>query len=496
MKREDRLHQLIHSLDKSEKRLFKMYVSTQQKGEDNNYLKLFDAINDLADYDEDKLSKKLGKNSNLIKNLPQNKKYLKDTILKSMREINENRIEDEIAALMKDQHFLSKKNLFKEQWNKLQKAKTLTTDYELYEKHIEILDLEMLFLNEQDLNKAIEEYADYKKTKENLLYKINLANNLISSKNRIFHFVSKYRNKISDSNLAIVAKEMEQYNKNDIDNSNSFTIKMWYYNTLSNYYLLANNSEKQFECQKTLVNLFNEYPQFKQSNTRRYLIIFFNYMGAIFKLENFELLKKELDSIAKIKVANDNDKGEFYQNYTLYTTLYAMNTGKLNEAMSQSKKVTANLKKYENKINASSLLTLYYNYALIFFFAEDFGNAILWLDKIKDIKSDVRKDLQAFASVLTLICHYELKSYLLIESLYRSTNRNYELSSIEKAICNTVKKASNTANYKKEDWEKLKTNLTNYTDRMVGRVLLTFWIDSHLKKEKGINDFYRESIKK
>lgn len=496
MKKLDRLHQLIHSLDKNEKRLFKMYVSNQHKGEDNNYLKLFNAINGLSEYNEDTLKKKLGKNSNLIKNLPQNKKYLKDAILKSMRDINENRIEDQISVLMNDQDFLSKKNLFKDQWTKLQKAKTLASDFELFDKHIEILDLEMLYLNEKNLNEAIAYFNAYKENKEILLYKINLCHKLVASKNRIFHFVSKYRNKISESNLAIVAKEMEQYSKKEIDQSGSFTIKMWYYNTLSNYYLLANNSEKQFECQQTLVNLFNEYPQFKQSNTRRYLIIFFNYMGAVFKLEDYNLLKIELDNIAKLKLANNNDKGEFYQNYTLYTTLYAMNTGKLEDAINQSKKVTDNLKKYDSKINASSLLTLYYNYGLIFFLAEDYENAILWLDNIKNIKPDVRKDLQAFASVLTLICHFELKNYLLIESLYRSANRNHELSNIEKAICNIVHSTTNTANKNLKSWQKLKIEIENYKDRIVGKGIILLWIDSQLNDGKGINTLYLESIKK
>jgi len=55
----DTLFQLIHSLEKSEKRNFKLYIKRSSAKEDLKIIQLFDAIDKLSEYDEKLLLKKL-----------------------------------------------------------------------------------------------------------------------------------------------------------------------------------------------------------------------------------------------------------------------------------------------------------------------------------------------------------------------------------------------------------------------------------------------------
>ena len=55
----DTLFQLIHSLEKSEKRHFKLYIKRSSAKEDLKIVQLFDAIDKLQDYDEKILLKRL-----------------------------------------------------------------------------------------------------------------------------------------------------------------------------------------------------------------------------------------------------------------------------------------------------------------------------------------------------------------------------------------------------------------------------------------------------
>jgi hypothetical protein len=48
----DILFQLIHSLEKSEKRHFKLYIKRSSAKEDLKIVQLFDAIDKLQEYDE------------------------------------------------------------------------------------------------------------------------------------------------------------------------------------------------------------------------------------------------------------------------------------------------------------------------------------------------------------------------------------------------------------------------------------------------------------
>ena len=55
----DSLFQLIHSLKKSEKRNFKLYIKRSSAREDLKIIQLFDAFDKLKEYDEQLLLKKL-----------------------------------------------------------------------------------------------------------------------------------------------------------------------------------------------------------------------------------------------------------------------------------------------------------------------------------------------------------------------------------------------------------------------------------------------------
>jgi hypothetical protein len=79
----DTLFQLIHSLEKSEKRHFKLYIKRSSAKEDLKIVQLFDALDKLQDYDEKVLLKKLpGTEKKQLHNL---KTHLYKQILASLR---------------------------------------------------------------------------------------------------------------------------------------------------------------------------------------------------------------------------------------------------------------------------------------------------------------------------------------------------------------------------------------------------------------------------
>ena len=55
----DTLFQLVHSLEKADKRHFKLYIKRSSSKEDLKIIRLFDALDKLTDYDEKLLLKTL-----------------------------------------------------------------------------------------------------------------------------------------------------------------------------------------------------------------------------------------------------------------------------------------------------------------------------------------------------------------------------------------------------------------------------------------------------
>ncbi len=79
----DSLFQLIHSLEKAEKRNFKLYIKRSSANEDLKIIQLFDAIDKLNEYDEKVLLKKLPNvNKAQLANL---KTHLNKQLLASLR---------------------------------------------------------------------------------------------------------------------------------------------------------------------------------------------------------------------------------------------------------------------------------------------------------------------------------------------------------------------------------------------------------------------------
>ena len=90
----DELFQLIKSLNKSEKRLFKLHVKRISGSDDLKILSLFDALDGMNEYDEEKL---LRKNRSIQKRQLSNMKaYLYKQILSSLS-YSSNDIENQLS---------------------------------------------------------------------------------------------------------------------------------------------------------------------------------------------------------------------------------------------------------------------------------------------------------------------------------------------------------------------------------------------------------------
>ena len=75
MKPSDELHLLIKNLSMSEKRYFKIFSSRHVIAGENNYIRLFDAIEKQEEYNEPKIKTTFGKEK-FITHLPSEKHYL------------------------------------------------------------------------------------------------------------------------------------------------------------------------------------------------------------------------------------------------------------------------------------------------------------------------------------------------------------------------------------------------------------------------------------
>ena len=124
----DPLFLLIKSLEKSEKRNFKLYVKRHSGGEDLKGVQLFDALDKMEEYDEDLLLKK---NKVIRKQQLSNMKaHLYRQLLSSLRLIkNENNIDIQLHEQMDFARILYNKGLYLQSLKVLDKLKDLAQQH-------------------------------------------------------------------------------------------------------------------------------------------------------------------------------------------------------------------------------------------------------------------------------------------------------------------------------------------------------------------------------
>ena len=143
----DALFQLVKSLEKSEKRNFKLYVKRNSSSENLKTIQLFDALDKMGDYDERLM---LQKNKSITKQQLSNlKAQLYKQILSSLRIIrDEHNIDIQLHEQMDHARILYNKGLYLQSLKALDRLKEMARSYNqitylqqalFFEKKIEVL---------------------------------------------------------------------------------------------------------------------------------------------------------------------------------------------------------------------------------------------------------------------------------------------------------------------------------------------------------------------
>src|SRR6187402_2084858 len=138
----DTLFQLIKSLEKSEKRNFKLYIKRNSGSEELKSIQLFDAMDKMDEYDEGQLLKK---NASIKKQQLSNAKaHLYREILTSLRLIrNENNIDIQLHEQLDHARILYNKGLYLQSLKVLDKLKATARANNQISLMAEVLFLEI-----------------------------------------------------------------------------------------------------------------------------------------------------------------------------------------------------------------------------------------------------------------------------------------------------------------------------------------------------------------
>ena len=503
----DTLFQLIKSLEKSEKRNFKLYVQRNSGSEELKSIQLFDALDRMEEYDEVQL---LTKNKNIRKQQLSNAKaHLYRQILSSLRLIKtEDNIDLQLHEQLDHARILYNKGLY------LQSLKTLDRIKENARAHNQVTFLlQVLFFEKTiealHITRSMQDRAD-QLTGE--VDEVNDQLQLISKlSNLALELYSWYiRNGVArnEKDEKAVEEFFEKHLPADLSGCTGFYQKLYQYQSFCWYAFIRQDFLLYYRYTQKWVDLFEKEPFMVGIETSHYIKGMHNLLGAHFDLLNvqkFNETLKQFEDFSQSDIVTGNVNNRIQTFVYLYISKLNKHfiDGTFTEGLSLVPYIEDKLKEYWIYLDRHRILVFYYKIACLYFGSGDYSRTIDYLNKIINWKVDLRTDLQCYSRLLHLIAHYELGNFdlmeYLIKSVYRFMAKMENLSGVEEEVFRFLRRSFNILpGAMRPEFEKLLGKLKKYEkNRFETRAFVYLdiiaWLESKIKNVP-VQDVIREKF--
>lgn len=467
----DSLFQLVKSLEKSEKRNFKLYVKRNTDTGDLKIIQLFDALDKMTDYDEVQLLKKArGIRKQQLSNI---KAHLYRQILSSLRLIKEeDNIDIHLHEQMDHARILYNKGLYLQSLKVLERLKETARAYQqltylqqtlFFEKKIETLFI----------TRSMQDRADKLSAESDAVNaQLSLVNQLSNLSLQLYSWYIRHGHARNEKDTESIEAFFKKQLPANVIEASGFYERLYLYQSYVWYAFIRQDFLQYYRYSQKWVHLFDEFPGLLKVETANYIKGMHNLMGAHFNLLDYKRLAKSIkqfEQFTKQKYLEENENNRILAYQYLYTArinLYFLQ-GTFTKGLRMVPFLEDMLKEYSLYLDTHRVLVFYYKIASLYFGSGDNSKAIDYLNRIINQKVDLRTDLQCYARLLHLIAHYELGNFDLLEylskSVYRYMAKMENLSKVEEEMFAFLRKSFSVgAHALKPEFEKLHTKLKKY----------------------------------
>ncbi len=415
----DILFQLIKSLEKAEKRHFKLYIKRSSAKEDLKIVQLFDAVDKLRDYDEKILLKKLpGTEKRQLYNL---KTHLYKEILASLRLLKS---ADSIDLQLNEQfdyaHILYKKGLFQQSLKILEKAKETAKANQKFNFLTLVIALEKR-IESLHITRSILDRVELLSIEANQISRhIDIVARLSNLALQLYSWFIKHGHARNEKDEASVIQFMKENLPPNAWEQTGFYERLYLYQSYTWNAFIRQNFLMYYRYTQKWVDLFRSQPLMIRVETGHYIKGLHSLLNAHFDLRNFqkfEITLKEFESFARTErvVENDSFRIQSFIYIASAKINYHCMTGTFKEGLPLVPGIEEKMNDYALFIDSHRMLVLHYKIATLYF--------VDYLQKIINNTTDLRDDLQCYARLVHLLAHYELGNTDIMESLVRSVYR-------------------------------------------------------------------------
>lgn len=415
---------LVKSLSKAEKRNFRLFATRIQNRDELLFLRLFDLIDKQKSIDDELLIKQLG---NIGKSSYSNlKRHLYAQIISSLRIVHkEKRANFKVREYLDYAYILYGKGLYLQALKILRLAKNKAIQHHLPYMQLILIEFEKIIESRHitrsgpsEASALIEQSSTLQNKVEHLIKLSNLRLLMHGKYLKEGHVGGKleaqqvrdfYHQQIADIDVtALGAVEFLHYLQS----------RVWY-----NYILLDFQSCMKYAIQ--WVETLQKNPNLIEKD-RDLLMRGFHYvLTSANHIKDKSTHKKylhEFELFRKTNYSKFNTNSQILS--FLYVHLARLDNINLNHDFKQADQIIARslsrIKRYQYRLDDHRVMVFYFKFSWIYLVNGQTSKALHYLNIIVNNKLNrLRVDLQAYAKILHIICHYEIGNYDILPYLIR-----------------------------------------------------------------------------
>lgn len=423
----DALFQLVHSLEKSEKRHFKLYIKRSSNNEDLKIIRLFDALDKLPEYDEKQLLKKLpGIQKPQLANI---KTHLYKQLLASLRLLKTtDNVDLQLSEHLDNARLLYNKGLKLQSLKILEKAKEIARTHQKLNFLAQVISLEKkietLHITRSTTDKT-REMSEEALEISGHIDRVTRLSNLALLLYRWYVLNGHARNEADERDLKTF---FVNYLPANVKAVRGFYEKLYLYQSFCWFAFIRQDFLMYYRYSQKWIDLFEQQPLMIEVETGHYVKGMHNLLNAHFDLRNFKqftVTLRDFEAFAETPASSKHD------NFRTHTFIY-INSARINQHLMQGTfkeglalvpYIEEKLEEYALFVDRHRILVFNYKIATLYFGNGDYDTCIDYLQRIINGSMDLRIDLQCYARLLHLMAHYEMGNYDIMESLSKSVYR-------------------------------------------------------------------------
>lgn len=493
---------LIKALSPSEKRYFTTITLAKESGKNNAYYKLFLAMDEQEEYDEQVLLKKYARQK-FAKNLPTTKQYLQNLLLKSLcAYYATNSTYKEISEKIDAANILHNKGLF------AMSKKLMSTARKQAEQH-EYFYLAALAMRYEILNITPQTTTNHEAELRHLYKRLGALLDILQREREylflhgltLSSFLSTTYQREDDAQFL---QEIVQHPLLQENNKPKETVlRTKYHSALSRSYFIMGDYHNAYRHAKAEIAAFEEIPVRMRESQMYYLAQLHNLFSRSLKVQRYEELYPIIQKIRAVPSTTLQIQKFKYESLFSLEISYFFLAGEFERAIALTHEIEQVDAQLHDKVRQQHRITLFFNVLIAHMYTGDYATALVYANRIIN-HPPVLQQLYSMCKILAIIIHSELGNYDILDAVIRSAYRHLQkqghLFEMEKIILRSFRKLGSIVDNTtlQQFLQQLRAELQEVAQNpKEARVLEYFhfihWIDAKLAK-KTVADIWQPII--